>query len=102
MDGLKHRTILTTCYAAGLRIPEAVSLKPTAIDSRRMVIRVEQGKGRKDRNVMLSPKLLGLLRSYWKAERPKLWLFPGDLPGLPISTRAVAKACLKARRRSGT
>jgi site-specific recombinase XerD len=102
VEGLKHRTILTTCYAAGLRISEAVSLKPTAIDSRRMVIRVEQGKGRKDRNVMLSPKLLGLLRSYWKAERPKLWLFPDDLPGQPISTRAVAKACLKARRRSGT
>jgi site-specific recombinase XerD len=84
-----------------LRISEAVSLKPTAIGSRRMVIRVEQGKGRKDRNVMLSPKLLGLLRSYWKAERPKAWLFPGDLPSQPISTRAVAKACLKARRRSG-
>jgi len=101
VEGLKHRTILTTCYAAGLRISEAVSLKSTAIDSRRMVLRVEQGKGRKDRNVMLSPKLLGLLRSYWKAERPKVWLFPGDLPSQPISTRAVAKACLKARRRSG-
>jgi integrase/recombinase XerD len=101
VEGLKQRTILTTCYAAGLRISEAVSLKPAAIDSRRMVIRVEQGKGRKDRNVMLSPKLLGILRSYWKAERPKVWLFAGDLPGQPISTRAVAKACLKARRRSG-
>jgi site-specific recombinase XerD len=101
VEGLKHRTILTTCYAAGLRISEAVSLKPTAIDSRRKVIRVEQGKGRKDRNVMLSPKLLDLLRRYWKAERPKIWLFPGDLPGQPISTRAVAKACLTARHRSG-
>jgi integrase/recombinase XerD len=60
-----------------------------------------QGKGRKDRNVMLSPKLLGLLRSYWKAEHPKAWRFPGDLPGQPIGTRAVAKACLTARRRSG-
>jgi integrase/recombinase XerD len=76
-------------------------LKPTAIDSRRKVIRVEQGKGRKGRNVMLSPKLLDLLRRYWKAERPKMWLFPGDLPGQPISTRAVAKACLTARHRSG-
>src|SRR5260370_38987729 len=90
VEGLKHRTSLTTCYAAGLRISEAVSLKPTAIDSRRKVIRVEQGKGRKDRNVMLSLKLLDLLRRYWKAERPKVWLFPGDLPGRPISTRAVA------------
>jgi integrase/recombinase XerD len=101
VEGLKHRTILTTCYAAGLRISEAVSLKPTAIDSRRKVIRVEQGKGRKDRNVMLSPKLLDLLRRYWKAEHPKVWLFPGDLPGQPIGTRAVARACLTARRCSG-
>ena len=101
VEALEHRTILTTCYAAGLRISEAVSLKPTAIDSRRMVIRVEQGKGRKDRNVMLSPKLLDLLRRYWRTERPKRWLFPGDLPGQPIGTRAVAKACMAARRRSG-
>jgi hypothetical protein len=73
----------------------------TGSPGRQMVVRVEQGKGRKDRNVMLSPKLLGLLRSYWKAERPKVWLYPGDLPSQPISTRAVAKACLKACRRSG-
>jgi integrase/recombinase XerD len=66
-----------------------------------MVIRVVQGKGRKDRNVMLSPKLLTILRRYWKAERPKVWLFPGDLPGQPITTHAVAKACRKARRLSG-
>jgi site-specific recombinase XerD len=61
----KHRMILTVCYATGLRISEAVSLKPTAIDSQRMVIRVEAGKGRKDRYVMLSPTLLKLLRTYW-------------------------------------
>lgn len=67
----KHRVILTTCYAAGLRVSEAVRLKAAAIDNRRMVIRVEQGKGRKDRYVMLSPKLLDTLRSYWKAVRPK-------------------------------
>ena len=77
----KQRVILTVCYAAGLRVSEAVRLKPAAIDSQRMVIRVEAGKGRKDRYVMLSPRLLDLLRDYWKTARPKEWLFPGDLPG---------------------
>jgi site-specific recombinase XerD len=71
VESRKHRVILTTCYAAGLRISEAVSLKPAAIDSQRMVIRVEQGKSQKDRYVMLSPKLLDILRSYWKAAHPK-------------------------------
>ena len=79
--GLKHRTILTTCYAAGLRISEAIRLKPADIDSQRMVIRVEQGKGQKDRYVMLSPKLLETLRNWWRAVKPKPWLFPGDIPG---------------------
>lgn len=97
----KHRAILTTCYAAGLRISEAVHLKPTDIDSQRMVIRVEQGKGQKDRYVMLSPKLLETLRSYWRALRPKLWLFPGDVAGQPITKDAVERVCQKARQRSG-
>ena len=73
----KHRVILTVCYAAGLRISEAVRLKAAVIDSQRMVIRVEQGKGQKDRYVMLSPKLLEILRGYWRAVRPKDWFFPG-------------------------
>jgi integrase/recombinase XerD len=98
VDAGKHRVILTTCYAAGLRISEAVSLKAAAIDNRRMVIRVEQGKGRKDRYVMLSPKLLDTLRSYWKAVRPKDWLFPGGHPGQPITREAVEDACQKAHR----
>ena len=85
----KHRMILTVCYATGLRISEAVSLKPAAIDSQRMVIRVEAGKGRKDRYVMLSPTLLKLLRTYWKAAHPKEWLFPGDRPEQPITACAV-------------
>jgi site-specific recombinase XerD len=98
----KHRTILTTCYAAGLRISEVVHLKPTDIDSQRMVIRVEQGKGQKDRYVMLSPKLLATLRSYWRVVRPDGgWIFEGDIPGQPITRSAVELACQKARHVSG-
>jgi integrase/recombinase XerD len=93
--------ILTVCYAAGLRVSEAVHLKPTAIDSHRMVIRVEAGKGGKDRYVMLSPRLLDILRDYWKIARPDEWLFPGDLPGEPISRFAVKHAYREARERSG-
>ena len=77
---LKHKTVLTTCYAAGLRISEAVSLKATHIDSQRMVIRIEQGKGAKDRYVMLSARLLEILRRWWQTAKPKVWLFPGVSP----------------------
>ena len=100
VGGLHHRVILTVCYAAGLRISEAIGLKPAAIDSQRMVIRVEAGKGRKDRYVMLSPKLLGILRDYYRKTRPREWLFPGDLPGQPITRSAVEVACQKTRCRS--
>jgi integrase/recombinase XerD len=94
----KHRVILTTCYAAGLRVSEAVHLKPADIDSQRMVIRVEQGKGQKDRYVMLSPKLLETLRDYWRVVHPQGgWLFDGDIPNRPISKSAVELACRKAR-----
>jgi len=99
VPGPKHRAILTTCYAAGLRISEVLRLRPNDIDSRRMVIRVEQGKGQKDRYVMLSPKLLELLRTWWRVERPTAWLFPGDRSGRAISKDAVEQACQKARRR---
>jgi site-specific recombinase XerD len=95
----KHRAILTTCYAAGLRISEAVRLTIPDIDSQRMVIRVEQGKGQKDRYVMLSSKLLEILRHWWRVEKPRPWLFPGDSPGRHISKDAVEQACQKARRR---
>lgn len=98
VPSIKQRAILTVCYTAGLRVSEAVRLKPAAIDSRRMVIRVEQGKGQKDRYVMLSPKLLDTLRSYWRAVRPTEWLFPGDRPGQPITRSAVELACQSARR----
>jgi integrase/recombinase XerD len=100
VEMLKHRVILTVCYAAGLRISEAVRLAPAAIDSQRMVIRVVEGKGRKDRYVMLSPRLLDILRSYWRTARPKDWLFPGDLPGQPITASAVEDVCRKVRRQA--
>jgi site-specific recombinase XerD len=99
VGGTMHRVILTTCYAAGLRISEAVRLTAPDIDSARMVIRVDQGKGQKDRYVMLSPKLLEVLRDWWRVEKPKEWLFPGDISGRHISTDAVEQACQKARRR---
>ena len=74
------RAILTTCDAAGLRISEALHLRPTDIDSGRMVIRVEQGNGQRDRYVMLSPKLLEMLREWWRLSQPRHWLFPGARP----------------------
>ena len=98
---LKQRTILMTAYAAGLRVSEVVHLKVSDIDSQRMVIRVDQGKNRKDRYVMLSPRLLEILRAYWHEAHPRDWLFPGDIPGQPITRFAVARACNLARERSG-
>ena len=97
----KHRAILTTIYASGLRVSEAVALRPADIDSSRMVLRVDQGKGRKDRYVMLSPRLLEVLRDYWRIERPKPWLFPGDGADRHISKNAVEQACQKAHRAAG-
>jgi site-specific recombinase XerD len=104
LDGVtsrKQHAILTTCYAAGLRISETLHLKPTDIDSQRMVIRVEQGKGHKDRYVMLSPKLLETLRSYWRLQRPRHWLFPGDSAAKPLRPDAVQRTCQQARLRAG-
>jgi integrase/recombinase XerD len=98
---LNHRALLITAYAAGLRVSEVAALRVEDVDSQRMVLRVRQGKGRTDRYVMLSPKLLELLRAYWKAARPKTWLFPGLDPDRPISAAAVMKACRQAWRASG-
>ena len=100
VEDIKHQAILTTCYAAGLRISEAVRLKANSLDTQRMVIPVAQGKGRKDRYVMLSPKLHDMLREYWRIARPKEWLFPGYF-GQPITTHAVEHACRKARLCAG-
>ena len=98
---LKHRAILMTAYAAGLRVSEVVALRVDDIDSRRMVIRVRQAKGRKDRYVMLSFRLLEILRGYWKAARPTGYLFPGNDPDKPLTTRAVHQACQDARQAAG-
>jgi|RhiMethySRZTD1v2_1073278.scaffolds.fasta_scaffold270985_2 integrase/recombinase XerD len=101
VENLKHRMVLMTMYAAGLRVSEAVHLKISDIDSARMVIRIEQGKGRKDRYVMLSPSLLTLLRTYWKAVRPHHWLFPGRESDSYLSIRSVQWICRDAWLRSG-
>jgi site-specific recombinase XerD len=93
---LKHRAILTTLYAAGRRVSELCQLQSTAIDSARMVLRVQQGKGQHDRSVMLSPKLLPLLRQYWQQSQPRPWLFPGHPRTRPMTTRAVSNICRDA------
>ncbi len=91
--GLKYKAALSVAYGAGLRASEVIALKITDIDSARMVIRVEQGKGRKDRYVMLSEHLLALLRAWWKVARPQGWLFPGQNPINPLTTRQLNRAC---------
>jgi len=99
--GLKYKAALSVAYGAGLRAAEVVSLKISDIDSRRMIIRVEQGKGGKDRNVMLSPSLLELLRAWWRAARPQGWLFPGRNPVQPMTTRQLNRACHAAAQAAG-
>jgi integrase/recombinase XerD len=91
--GLKYKAALSVAYGAGLRVSEVVALKVTDIDSKRMVIRVEQGKGHKDRYVMLSPHLLELLLAWYKAARPQGWLFPGLKPASPMTARQLTRAC---------
>ena len=95
-----HRTILATCYATGLRISEAVALTVAAIDSQRMVLRVDDGKGHQDRCVMPSPTLLTLLREWWRVHRPPHWLFPGKHPGRHLTSHAVREAAQRAHQRS--
>jgi integrase/recombinase XerD len=101
IHNLKHRAILMTAYAGGLRVSEVTSLRVCDIDSRRMVIRIRQGKGRKDRYVMLSQNLLDLLRVYWKVARPTHWLFPGRYPNRPINQRSLHLICVKATKAAG-
>jgi len=101
VSSLKARVALTTAYAAGLRVSEVTSLKVGDIDSGRMVIRVECGKGGKDRYVMLSRQLLGILRSYWRLARPASFLFPGRTPDKPIEPNVLHAACRSARAAAG-
>jgi len=96
VSGLRNRACLMTCYGAGLRIGEAVALKVSDIDSRRMLIRVEQGKGAKDRYVMLSQRLLEVLRTWWRAARPPYWLFPSWRTGKHLSSGTLQMACREA------
>jgi site-specific recombinase XerD len=91
--GVKYKAAFSVAYGAGLRVSEVASLKVHDIDSERMMLRVEQGKGRKDRYAMLSPLLLDLLRDWWRIARPKAWLFPGQDPLQPLSTRQINRAC---------
>ena len=93
---LKHRAMMMVLYGAGLRVSEACKLEVADLDSQRMVIHVRQGKGSKDRDVMLSSVLLNTLRQYWKADRPTPWLFPGKSPDKPITTKAVFLVIQKA------
>jgi site-specific recombinase XerD len=101
VDNLKHRTLLSTSYATGLRLSEVLHLRVSDIDSQRMTVRVEQGKGRKDRYVMLANRLLGELREYVKQYRPEHWLFPGQRLGTPLSSSSAQIVFRRAVERTG-
>jgi len=99
--GLKYKAALSVAYGAGLRGGEVVMLRVSDIDSERMLIRVEMGKGRKDRHAMLAPQLLKLLRAWWRQCRSQGWLFPGRDPLLPITTRQLNRVCHMAAEAAG-
>ena len=105
--GPKYKAALGTAYGAGLRVSEVVALKVGDVDSERMLLRVEQGKGRRDRHAMLSPQLLELLRAWWREGRrrgvmlPQGWLFPGRSPVTPLSTRQLNRAVHAAAEAAG-
>jgi integrase/recombinase XerD len=99
--GLKYKAALSVAYGAGLRVSEVANLKVSDIDSERMTLRVEQGKGQRDRYVMLSPQLLELLRDWWRASRPQVWLFPGQNPINPMTPRQLNRAVAAAKNLAG-
>jgi integrase/recombinase XerD len=96
-----YHTIFSTLYGTGARVSEALRLRASNIDSQRMMIRIEQGKGHQDRYVQLSAKLLELLRTYWRKVQPREWLFPGQDPNQPLSREAVGQAITHASQRAG-
>ena len=98
---LSHHVIFSTMYGTGMRVSEALHLRAAHIDSQRMMIRIEQSKGNRDRDVQLSPKLLELLRTYWRKVRPREWLFPGQQPHHPLSREAVGQAVTRAAQGAG-
>lgn len=100
-ENLKHRALLTITYSAGLRVSEAAKLKVTDIDSKRMMVRVQQGKGRKDRYSILSQTALELLRQYWRQYRPKEWLFEGQKDGTHICYTSIRNIFVEAKERAG-
>jgi site-specific recombinase XerD len=101
IPSLRYRACLMTCYGAGLRVSEAVALKVSDIDSKRMLIRVQQGKGRKDRYAMLSERLLTVLRLWWRSARPQDYLFPGWQTGKHMCSTSLQTACREAALRAG-
>ena len=104
LDAVKHpiyKTILSTIYSSGIRVSEACNLQASDIDSHRMLIRIRQGKGKKDRYVILSERVLALLRNHWKQYRPALWLFEGSAPDRHVEIESVQRACAQARKAAG-
>jgi site-specific recombinase XerD len=100
-DNQKHRVLMMTAYSAGLRVSELVRLKPQDIHSDRLLIRVNQGKGRKDRYTLLSERLLGELRAYWREFRPESWLFPNQARSDHMPTCTPARAFYRLKQRAG-
>jgi integrase/recombinase XerD len=97
VPNLRDRTAMEIAYAAGLRLGEVLHLRLSDIDSGRMTLRVDQGKGRKDRNVMLGAALLETLRAYWKRYKPRVWLFPGQDPARPVHATLIQRSFIRAK-----